>query len=197
MSSSLLTTRLRSLERWGVVARVEGEGGEWCYRLTSAGEELGPVVEELGRWGQRWLASPRLGDLDPELLVYDICREIDRARLPADPLTVEVDFTDAVTDVVRPRRWWLSLSATEVRIRRIASRTGATVRLTATLGALAGVWLGHLTWLQAVRDRSIMLAGDSASIRSLIDCVGVSRYAAVPRGVSGGVSGGVSLWGPS
>jgi hypothetical protein len=109
--------------------------------------------------------------------VYDICREIDHARLPAEPLTVEVDFTDAV----RPRRWWLSLSAAEVRIRPMTSRTSATIRLTSTLGALAGVWLGHLTWLQAVRDRTIMLTGDVAAIRSLIDCVGVSRYASVPR----------------
>lgn len=180
MSDSLLSTRLRTLERRGVVTHA-GDGAARHYRLTSAGGELAPIVEQLGQWGQRWLAAPRLGDLDPELLVYDICRDIDRARLPAEPLTVEVDFTDAVTDVVRPRRWWLSLSDTEVLIRQLASRTGAAVRLTATLGALAGVWLGHLTWLQAVRDRTIMLTGDSAAVRALIDCVGVSRYAAVPR----------------
>jgi DNA-binding HxlR family transcriptional regulator len=180
MSGSLLSTRLRTLESRGVVTCRTAAGGEKRYRLTVAGEELRTVIEPLGRWGQRWLAGPGLGDLDPELLVYDICREIDPARLPADPLTVEVDFSDAV----RPGRWWLSLSAAEVRIRRIAARSSATVRLTCTLGALAGVWLGHLTWLQAVRDRTIMLVGDPTAIRSLLGCVGVSRYAAVPRAAS-------------
>ena len=50
-----------------------------------------------------------------------------------------------------------------------------------TLGALAAVWLGHLTWLQAVRDRAIMLAGDAVAVRSLIDCFGASRFSTVPR----------------
>jgi DNA-binding HxlR family transcriptional regulator len=177
MSPSLLGARLRALERRGLVSCVAGDRGEKRYRLTPAGKELRPIVEQLGRWGQRWLDRPRLGDLDPEMLVYDICREIDRARLPDRPLTVEVDFTDAT----QPRRWWLSLSAGEISIREGLTGTGAAVWLTCTLGALAGVWLGHVTWLQAVKDRAIMLTGDSAAVRSLIDCLGLSRYAKVPR----------------
>jgi DNA-binding HxlR family transcriptional regulator len=186
MSASLLGARLRALEVRGLVTHVDGDRGERRYRLTAAGRELRPVVEQLGRWGQRWLDRPRLGDLDPELLVYDICREIDRARLPADPLTVEIDFTDAM----EARRWWLSLSAGEVRIRPTASGTAVTLRLSCTLGALAAVWLGHLTWLQAVRDRAIMLAGDAVAIRSLIDCFGASRFSTVPRADPGVTSAG-------
>ncbi len=184
MSASLLTARLRALEGHGVVTRLRGGGGGDRYRLTAAGRELRPVVEQLGAWGQRWLDRPRLADLDPELLVFDICREIDRARLPADPLTVEVDFADA-----QPRRWWLTLSATEIAAHRTVPARAAAVRLTCTLGALAGVWLGHESWLQAVRDRAIMLAGDTAAVRSLIDCLGASRYAAVPRGGEPAVPG--------
>jgi DNA-binding HxlR family transcriptional regulator len=176
MSPSLLGSRLRALELRGLVSAVAGER-EKSYRLTEAGRELRPIVEELGRWGQRWLDRPRLADLDPQLLVYDICREIDRARLPDRPLTVELDFTD----VTQPRRWWLSLSTGEVSIRQGTGGTVAAVRLTCSPGTLAGVWLGHATWLEAVRDQAIMLVGDSAAVRSLIDCLGLSRYAAVPR----------------
>ncbi len=177
MSASLLGRRLRTLEEHGLVTTLPGDGGERRFRLTAAGAELRPIVEQLGRWGQRWLDSPRLGDLDAELLVFDICRELDRARLPARPLTVEVDFSDAPP----PRRWWLTLSASEVRARRSDLATGAAVRLSCTLGALAGVWLGHLSWLQAVRDQAIMLAGEGPAVRSLIECFGASRYATVPR----------------
>jgi DNA-binding HxlR family transcriptional regulator len=177
MSASLLSARLRALESAGLITRLAGNKGGKRYRLTAAGQELRPIIDQLGRWGQRWLRSPRLGDLDPELLMYDVCREIDRARLPAEPLTVEIDFTDAM----RPRRWWLSLSAREIRIRPLASQTVATVQLTCTLGAMAGVWLGHVSWLQAVKDGTIVLAGDAAGIRSLIGCLGVSRYAEVPH----------------
>ena len=172
MSASLLGARLRTLQDQDLVAAAPGAGGDHRYRLTDAGRALGPIVEQLGHWGQRWLAEPPLGDLDPELLVYDICREIDRARLPAQPLIVQVDFADAM----RQRHWWLALSADEVVARPGAEGT-ATVRLTCTLSALAGVWLGRRSWLQAVRDRSIMLGGDTAAVRTLIGCLGRSRYA--------------------
>jgi DNA-binding HxlR family transcriptional regulator len=173
ISNSLLGARLRTLEANGLVTHEPGVKGEKRYRLTEAGQELRPVVEELGRWGQRWLNRPRLADLDPELLVFDICREIDRARLPEDPLTVDVDFADAPP----PRRWSLVLSTDEVAVREGAPKSPATVQLNCTLGALANVWLGNLSWLEAVRDHAIVLAGDSAAVRSLIDCLGASRYA--------------------
>ncbi|GAB3456526.1 winged helix-turn-helix transcriptional regulator [Actinophytocola sediminis] len=175
MSASLLRSRLRVLEHHGVITHDAGERGERSYRLTSAGHELRPIVEHLGQWGRRWLDRPRIGDLDPELLVFDICREIDSARLPVDPLTVEVDFADAP----QPRRWWLSLSAAGVLADQNV-QPDAAVRVSCTLGALAGVWLGHVSWLQAVRERIIMLTGDRAAVRVLIDCLGVSRYAPGP-----------------
>lgn len=181
VSTSLLASRLRALESHGVITHHVGHHGEKCYRLTSAGQELRPIVEHLGRWGQRWLDRPRVGDLDPELLVFDICREIDSARLPADPLTVEVDFVDAP----QARRWWLALSASEI-IADQNARQDAAVRLTCTLGALAGIWLGHVSWLQAVQDRIIMLTGDRTAVRSLIDCLGASRFAAERRAAGAG-----------
>ncbi|HWM03303.1 MAG TPA: helix-turn-helix domain-containing protein [Actinophytocola sp.] len=181
MSSSLLALRLRTLEAAGLLTYLPGDNGEKRYRLTAAGRELRPIIDQLGLWGQRWLDSPRVGDLDPELLVFDICREIDRARLPAQPLTVEIEFADAPP----PRSWWLALSGSGAVAHRTGPkpsvRTAVGVRLRCTLGALAGVWQGRTTWLQAVRDQGIMLAGDPAAIRSAIDCLGTSRYAAVPR----------------
>ncbi len=181
MSASLLGTRLRSLERAGLLTRLPGDNGERRYQLTQAGREMRPIVEQLGRWGQRWLDAPRVGDLDAEMLVFDICREIDRRRLPARPLTVKIDFSDAEP----PRTWWLVLSASGAVARHVAPSADPHVQLSCTLGALAGVWLGHSSWLEAVQNRAIVLAGDAAAIRLAIDCLSTSRYASVPR-VPGG-----------
>ena len=55
MSPSLLSKRLQTLERVGVVERHcarRGQAGE--YRLTPAGQELRPIIESMGIWGQRW-----------------------------------------------------------------------------------------------------------------------------------------------
>lgn len=67
MSSSLLSKRLRELERVGIVERrprADGVGSE--YHLTPAGEELGPVIEQMGVRGERWLRPPVSEDnVDP------------------------------------------------------------------------------------------------------------------------------------
>lgn len=54
-----LTQRLRDLESDGLVAvdRAPGRREVW-YRLTAAGQDLAPTVEELTLWGMRHLAAP-------------------------------------------------------------------------------------------------------------------------------------------
>ena len=76
MSPALLSKRLHTLVRAGVVERRE-DGNRVSYRLTEAGRELEPIVEAVGRWGVRWV--PELGDedLDPHLLMWDIHRNVD------------------------------------------------------------------------------------------------------------------------
>ena len=60
MSRTLLARRLEQLEDAGIVrsvARPRGRGRE--YQLTGAGEELRPLIERLGEWGQRWARAGR------------------------------------------------------------------------------------------------------------------------------------------
>ena len=56
MSPSLLSTRLKSLESSGVITRDEKKGNV-RYRLSKAGEELMPIILQLGTWGHRWVRS--------------------------------------------------------------------------------------------------------------------------------------------
>src|SRR4029453_9600760 len=54
MSPPLLPQRLEQLEDAGIVRSVprpRGRGRE--YELTAAGEELRPLIDRLGEWGQR------------------------------------------------------------------------------------------------------------------------------------------------
>lgn len=51
ISRNLLTQRLASLIRAGVIERRPAERGRgFNYHLTAAGEELRPVVQALGAW---------------------------------------------------------------------------------------------------------------------------------------------------
>jgi DNA-binding HxlR family transcriptional regulator len=54
-----LTDRLRSLESAGIVVREPAESGrEVWYRLTAAGQDLAPVLDELALWGVQHAFDP-------------------------------------------------------------------------------------------------------------------------------------------
>ncbi|KUI03761.1 transcriptional regulator [Mycobacterium sp. IS-3022] len=61
-SRGILGTRLRALTEAGVIERVDyqasGSRTRQEYRLTSAGQELQPVLTALMQWGDKHLAGP-------------------------------------------------------------------------------------------------------------------------------------------
>jgi DNA-binding HxlR family transcriptional regulator len=67
ISPNVLTQRLHELEQAAVVRRrkLAPPAGSWVYELTEWGQELEPVLVQLGRWGAR---SPFV-DRDAELSV--------------------------------------------------------------------------------------------------------------------------------
>lgn len=60
LSDRLLTERLRELEAEGLVRReVRPESPiRVIYELTPCGAELGPALDEIGRWAARWMHAP-------------------------------------------------------------------------------------------------------------------------------------------
>src|SRR5215468_3270576 len=113
MSPALLSKRLKELEAAGIVARtkVQGEPGAWDYRLTDAGRDLKPVVEAVGVWGHRWVETEAsLRNLDPNLLMWDIRRNIDPQPLPRRRSVIQVIFNDLKE---AQRNWWLLVTPDE------------------------------------------------------------------------------------
>ena len=100
ISRTLLTQRLRDLERAGVIERLpNGRGSR--YRLTEAGEELRDVCWALGSWGARWLElAPE--HLDAGIVLWSMCRLIDVESLPDRRVVVRFDLSDGPR-----RRFWI------------------------------------------------------------------------------------------
>ncbi len=63
--TNVLTTRLKELERAGVVRRrvLPRPAGSIVYELTKYGAELEGVILELGRWGAKSLGEPRPNEI--------------------------------------------------------------------------------------------------------------------------------------
>jgi DNA-binding HxlR family transcriptional regulator len=82
MSPTLLSRRLKTLEKAGIIARRRAEGRSE-YTLTEAGTELVPAIEALALWGKRWLpATLGIGTADPDLILWDMHRRMATERLP-------------------------------------------------------------------------------------------------------------------
>lgn len=82
MSRSLLSQRLKELERRGIIERVS-DGKAVQYHLTQAGRELEPVVWALGRWAMKWaFGDPDDEDLDVGWLVWRLHQQTANDKLP-------------------------------------------------------------------------------------------------------------------
>jgi DNA-binding HxlR family transcriptional regulator len=103
---SVLSQRLRALERDGVVARTTS-GHATEYRLTEMGAELGEICLALGVWGARW-REVHPADQNPYLVLWTLSRVIDQGSLPRTRVVVRFDLRSARS----PRRLWLLLHRT-------------------------------------------------------------------------------------
>ncbi|HEX4253317.1 MAG TPA: helix-turn-helix domain-containing protein [Pseudonocardia sp.] len=97
LSRTLLSQRLRQLQRAGLVTALEpGERGTAGYRLTEAGVALRTVLEALGSWGVRWrFPRPSEGQLNPHLLLWRMRSGLVLDRLPVGRTTVQLTFEGA------------------------------------------------------------------------------------------------------
>lgn len=91
MSRTLLSQRLRELERRGVLEREVGETGRTSsYRLTESGQELEPIVWALGHWAARWsFGDPADEQLDAAWLVWRLHQNVITDALPAGRTVVQ------------------------------------------------------------------------------------------------------------
>ena len=180
MSRNLLAKRLRQLEDEGLVERHEQDGIP-RYRLTSAGEELEPVIEALGQWGARWIDSLADDDLDPAFLMWDMQRSIDRDALPDGETVLEVTFTDLEPEV---GQWWLVLSAEEVEVCQDDHGFDVDVTVEAEIRPFVRLWRGDIGWDDALRGGDLELRGPTHLRRQVPDWLELSHFSSVAEPAS-------------
>lgn len=174
MSRSVLAQRLKSLCDAGVVEHVDGE-----YRLTEAGEELGPIVIECGNWGARWARRKlKNADVDVGLLMWDIRRRIDVSSIPEQPVLVAMEFRGA------PRgkdRFFLHFKSDTVELCLTNPGHDVDLRVSTTPKTMAEVWLGEIALATAVGTGALRIEGPPKLVRSFPGWLQLSVFARTPR----------------
>jgi DNA-binding HxlR family transcriptional regulator len=188
ISRALLVERLRRLERMGVVVRRAGSAGRVAYSLTSAGEQLQPIIDVLGGWGARWaFGDPRPSELDPVVLLWWMKRRVHRDRLPARRVVIQFDFRGG-----RVGSYWLVLERTDVSVCLQHPKFEIDLRVPADIAAFYRVWLGRTSLDEARRRGQVRLEGAPAMVRGFTDWFAWSPMAeavraALPRRPARGV----------
>lgn len=151
---AMLSKRLKELEAAGVVER-NPTGASWS--LTEAGRELFPMIQALGEWGQRWARSNYHDDeLDPGLLLWDVRRFLQPQGLGDNRVVVSFRFPALPP---RHRFYWLVTDGREVDLCLTDPGADADLRVEADLRALTKVWMGDITFDEALANGSIRLDG--------------------------------------
>ncbi len=178
MSPALLSQRLKDLEQAGVVSRVKvgGEHGVFEYQLTRSGRDLRPLIEGFGVWGQRWVEKKiTLKQLDPQLLMWDMRRNLVPAPLPKRRCAIQFLYSE----VPRAHRsWWLLVApGAEVDLCSVDPGFEVDLFVSCDLKTMTAIWMGLETVRKAVSEGKLKLTGDKQLASSMQTWLGLSPFA--------------------
>lgn len=181
MSPTLLSKRLGSLQSQGVVARESNPDGGWMYGLTDAGRELFPLIEAMGHWGKRWVAtSLNRNDIDVRLLMWAMHREFNLAELPAPQVVLKIDLVDGGRGL---SHFWLILDRGERRPDLCLQDPGHEIDaiMITDVVTMTKVYIGD-TGLEAARlSGKLVVKGAPALVKSMPKWFARSLFAETQR----------------
>jgi len=180
MSPALLSQRLKELEAAGLVERTasESEPGIFEYHLTEAGQELGPLVDSFGRWGQRWVTSElSLQNLDAQLLMWDMLRGLNLDPMPKRRSNIQFRYPEQPS---ASRSWWLLVDpANDNQVDLCSIDPGFDVDLyvSTDLRTMTAIWMGQDTVSAALSSERLILTGDKNLEQSIGTWLSLSPFA--------------------
>jgi hypothetical protein len=185
MSPALLSKRLKDLEAAGIVMHIAGkrDPGVLEYRLTEAGNELRPIIEAIGVWGHRWVTTEAtLNNLDGNLLMWDIRRNINADPMPPRRHTIQFIFND------RPpseRNYWLIVEpGNEVDLCLVDPGFDVDLYVSTDLRTMTEIWLGYAAIGAVSGDGRFVVTGNSKLAADLRKWFKLSVFAKLDKKVA-------------
>ncbi|MBL29329.1 MAG: transcriptional regulator [Rhodospirillaceae bacterium] len=173
MSPSMLSRRLKELEREGVIER---DGA--TYRLTEAGREFLPLVDALGVWGQRWTRRQLKEDeVDFRLLIWDMERTVKADAFGPGRTVVQLEFADLPAG---KSLWWFINEQSAVQLCLEDPGYEVDLFLSITVRDMIYVWRGDLGVERALDEERLEAHGAPRFREALRSWFNLSRLAEIP-----------------
>jgi DNA-binding HxlR family transcriptional regulator len=174
MSRTMLSTRLKQLERVGLVERLDAE-----YHLTPAGQALRPIVFALGEWCVDWLLEePATDELDPDVVMWWGHGRLDTSVLPDRRVVLQFDLTD------HPNRYWIVVEDVGSSVCFTDPGYEVDAVVTTDVTTLHRMWQYKESVTDACRDGRVSFAGPPAITRRLPTVLTLSPAAEMGVGAS-------------
>ncbi len=177
ISPTLLSKRLKELEKKGLIVRKRSPGQERHeYQLTACGRELEPIVKHLAVWGMRWARGQMTDrELDVEFLMWDLQRRLQTTHLPNGETVLCFTFDD----LEKFKTWWLVVCEGEVDLCTKNPGKEVDLYINTRVRDLVEVWSGDLDLKKALREKQIRTHGNTHLARTMPDWLGICLYADV------------------
>lgn len=185
MSPALLSKRLKDLEAAGILKRIKPAKGPELYEyvLTDAGRALKPIVDAIGDWGHQWITTQAtLANLDVNLLMWNMRRNINPAPMPKQRSTIKLVYRD---QPAAKRNWWLVVEPGKpTDLCSVDPGFDIDLYVTTDLRTMTEVWMGYATMARAKAGDRIKLAGDRQLEATFDTWLGASRFAKMEKCVA-------------
>lgn len=167
MSPTLLSTRLKGMEKNGLIIREENsKHNNVDYKLTELALKLAPIVYDLGKWAHRNLDTDvTLEHLDAKLLMWNIRRKIDVTALPRRKVVIEFIFPEQ--EECSRKFWLISQPGYCVDLCTKDPAFDVDLYVTSDLKTLTSVWIGLSNLSNALENNEIKLIGDKEIAKSI------------------------------
>ncbi len=177
MSPALLSQRLRDMEAAGIVSRhpAADDPAVLEYRLTPAGQELAPLVEAFGCWGQRWVSAElSLAQLDAQLLMWDMRRNLVLDPMPEGRRVIHFLYPERSA---KERNYWLLVDR-DAGADMCSVDPGFDVDLyvSTDLRTMTAIWIGQDSVRAAIAREAMFLTGERALADSMQQWLGLSPF---------------------
>jgi len=165
VSHNVLSQRLREMEANGLLRRVRlgPPVSSWVYELTEWGQQIEPVVLELGRWAGRSSRLDREAGLSPDALVLHMRSRVNASHTGELQASYDLGLGED--------RFALVVADGTLTVdRQPLPHPDAAIETDTT--TLAGLLRRHLDLGTARADGSLHMTGDTTVVERLLDiCV--------------------------